>query len=191
VESELSGRVTQLNALLTAVDQSNQLTASDRATLLNDISTVELPGITALQPQVQGAATCAQVRTFAATMVLSYRVYLVMTPQTHLTIAADDETAIESEFVALEPGIAGAIQRAQARGENVAAAMAADSDLVNQVAAASTATNGLSVQLLAQTPQGSPGNWSVFEAAGQATSRADQDLHAANTDAQEIKTDLT
>src|SRR5271167_1079387 len=36
--------------------------------------------------------TCAQVRSFAHTMVFSHRVYLVMTPQTHLTIAADDDS---------------------------------------------------------------------------------------------------
>jgi hypothetical protein len=192
VGSELSGRVTQLNTLLGDVDnQSNQLTASDRATLQNDISNVELPGITALQPQVQQARTCLQVKSLAHTMVFDYRVYLVMTPQTGLTIAADNEVGIENAFVALEPGIAAAIQAAQARGENVAAAQAADNDLVGQVTAASTATSGLSAQLLAQMPQGSPGNWPVFVAAGQSTARAGQDLHTAYTDAQQIKTDLT
>jgi hypothetical protein len=192
VETALSGRVTQLNTLLSAVtDTSNHLTSTDSQTLQNDISTVELPGIQGLQPLVQQATTCAQLRKAAHSMVLTYRVYMVMTPQTHLTIDADRETYVEGLFVNLEPTISTAISNAQAHGKNVTAAQAAFNDLQSQVTAAQSETNGLSTQLLAQTPQEAPGNWQVFLAARTSLTNAHNDLHAAYKDAMQVKADLT
>ncbi len=191
VATDLSNRVAQLNALLAAVNNTaNHLTTGDRQTLLNDVSTVELPGIQALQPQVQQATTCPQLRSAARAMVLSYRVYVVMTPQTHWTVVADDETFIEGQFAGFEPTIAQDIQNAQAAGKDVTAAEASFTDLKNQVAAAQSATSGQDVTLLAQTPQGAPGNWSVFLGARTSLASARNDLRSAYDDGMQIKADL-
>jgi len=192
VEADLAARVTQLNTvLLVAADNTaNHLTGGDRSTLQNDISNVELPGIQALQTQVQSVTTCMGLRAVAHSMVFNYRVYLVMTPQTHLTIVIDDETYIEGVFVNLEPQIATAIQNAQAAGKNVTAAQAAFTDLKNQVSAAQGATNGQSALILAQTPTGFPGNWNVFLTARTNATNAHSDLRQAYTDAESIRTDL-
>jgi len=191
VESGLSARVTQLNALAGAAGNStNHLTTGDRQTLQNDITIVELPGIQALQPKVQQATTCAQLRPLAHDMVYDFRVYVVMTPQTHLTIVMEDETYVESVFVNLEPQIATAIANAQAAGKNVTAAQAAFADLKSQVTSAQGETAGQSATILAQTPSGYPGNWQVFLAARTNATNAHSDLHAAFTDAQQIRTDL-
>jgi hypothetical protein len=191
VEAALKGRVTQLNALATAAgNTANHLTTSDRQTLQNDITTVELPGIQGLLTQAQQDTTCPQLRATAHSMVFTYRVYVVMTPQTHLTIVVDDETYIEGVFTNLEPQIATAIQNAQNAGKNVTGAEAAFNDLKNQVTAAQGATNGQSAVLLAQTPSGYPGNWQVFLAARTNATNARSDLRTAYSDAQTIKTDL-
>jgi len=191
VEAGLSARVTQLGALASeANNTANHLSAGDRQTLQNDISNVELPGIQALQPQAQQATTCAALRTVAHDMVFNYRVYVVMTPQTHLTIVTDDETYIEGVFVNLEPQIATAIANAQAAGKNVTAAQAAFGDLKSQVSSAQGETAGQSAQILAQVPSGFPGNWQVFLAARTNATNAHSDLHAAYADAQQIRTDL-
>lgn len=191
VEADLAARVAQLNALASAANNTaNHLTSGDRQTLQNDITTVELPGIEALQPQAQQAATCRALRTVARSMVFTYRVYVVMTPQTRLTVVMDDETYIEGVFVNLEPQIANAIADAQAAGKNVTAAQAAFADLKNQVSSAQTETAGQSSQLLAQSPGGYPGNWQVFLAARTNATNAHTDLHAAYADAQQIRTDL-
>ena len=166
VEAALAGRVTQLNALSTAANNTaNHLTPGDRQTLVNDITTAELPGIQTLQTEVQQVATCKGLRAVAHSMVYDYRVYVVMTPQTHLTIVTDDETYIEGVFTNLEPTIATAIQNAANSGKDVTAAQAAFTDLKSQVSAAQAETNGQSAQVLAQTPTGYPGNWQVFLAA--------------------------
>jgi hypothetical protein len=191
VEADLAGRVTQLNALSSAADNTaNHLTTGDRQTLQNDIATFELPGIEALQPQAQQATTCGGLRTVAHEMVYNYRVYVVMTPQTHLTIVIDDETYVEGVFVNLEPQIATAISNAQASGKDVTAAQDAFNDLKSQVTSAQGETAGQSAQILAQAPTGYPGNWQVFLGARTNATNAHTDLHAAYADAQRIRTDL-
>jgi hypothetical protein len=191
VEADLNARVSQLNTLSAATNNSaNHLTTGDRQTLVNDITTVELPGIQTLQTQVQSVTTCPALRAIAHSMVYNYRVYVVMTPQTHLTIVMDDETYIEGVFVNLEPQIATAIQNAQAAGKNVTAAQAAFTDLKNQVSTAQGETNGQSATILAQTPTGFPGNWGVFLAARTNATNAHTDLHSAYRDAEQIRSDL-
>jgi hypothetical protein len=191
VEANLKARVAQLNTLSAEVDNSaNHLTTGDRQTLVNDITTVELPGIQTLLTQVQSVTTCPALRAIARSMVYNYRVYVVMTPQTHLTIVMDDETSIEGVFVNLEPQIATAIQNAQTAGKNVTAAQAAFTDLKNQVSTAQGETNGQSATILAQTPTGFPGNWGVFQAARTNATNAHTDLRSAYSDAQQIRTDL-
>jgi hypothetical protein len=191
VEANLATRVAQLNALSVASNNAaNHLTTGDRQTLVNDITNVELPGIQALQTQVQTVSTCPALRVIARSMVFNYRVYVVMTPQTHLTIVMDDETYIEGVFVNLEPQIATAIQNAQAAGKDVTNAQTAFNDLKSQVSTAQTATNGQSAQILAQTPTGYPGNWNVFLTARTNGANARADLRAAYADAEHIRSDL-
>jgi len=167
VEAALAGRVTQLDALSTAANNSaNHLTTGDRQTLVNDITTVELPGIQTLQTQVAaGRHVQGPAAPWPTRWSYDYRVYVVMTPQTHLTIVTDDETYIEGVFTNLEPTIATAIQNALNSGKDVTAAQAAFTDLKSQVSAAQSETSGQSAQLLAQMPTGYPGNWQVFQAA--------------------------
>lgn len=191
VEADLAARVAQLNALSAAANNAaNHLTTGDRQTLQNQITTMELPGIQALQPQAQSATTCKDLRAVAHSMVYNYRVYVVMTPQTRLTVVLDDETYIEGVLVNLEPQIATAISNAQAAGKDVTAAQAAFNDLKSQVSTAQSATNGESAQILAQTPTGFPANWQVFLAGRTDATNARVDLHAAYADAQRIRTDL-
>ena len=191
VESDLTGRVAQLTALSGAAgNTANRLSSGDRQTLSTDITTVELPGIQTLQTQVQSVTTCAGLRAVARAMVFDYRVYVVMTPQTHLTIVMDDESYIEGVFTNLEPQIATAVQNAQNAGKDVTAAQAAFIDLEHQVSTAQGATSGQAAQILAQTPAGYPGNWQVFLAARTNAANARADLHAAYADARRIRTDL-
>lgn len=191
VVTALSGRVTQLNALVAAVSRpTTHLTSSDQTTLLNDLNNVELPGIEALQPEAQSATDCIELRPIARQMVLDYRVYVVMTPQTHLTIALDYETFVEGVFSNLEPTITGAIATAKAQGRDVTAAQGAFNDLESQLTAAQSETNGLSATVLAQTPAGAPGNWQVFLDARTAATNARNDLRATYADLNQVVHDL-
>lgn len=191
VETGLADRVTRLNTLLGDVQSAKQhLTSADQSALEHDISSVELPGIEALQPQAQSATTCAELKTVAHSMVYDYRVYVVMAPQTHLTIAADDAAFVDAKLTALEPRVEQAIANAKAKGKDVSGAEAAFADFQSQVSTAGSAVSGLSATLLAQTPQGYPGNKSVFQGAKSTLGTARNELHQAYQDLETIRTDL-
>ena len=191
VSAGLAGRASQLATLQAAAsDPTNHLTPADRQTLQTYIGTVDLPGIHGLEPTVQQATTCIQLRQAAHAMVFDYRVYYVMTPQTYLTIAIDDETYVEGIAAGLEPSVAAAIVAAQAQGKNVTTAQAADADLQRQITAAQAATSGLSAQVLAQSAQTWPAAWQVFATARTGATEAHTDLGTAYEDALQIKADL-
>jgi len=191
VATELAGRVSQLDQLSTEIaNTSDHLTSSDRQTLQNDVENFELPGIEALQPEVQTATTCAELRSDAHSMVFTYRVYMVMTPQTHLTIVADDETYIEGLLSNLESTISSALNDSNANSTNLSAAQNAFGQFQSEVSSAQSSIGGLSAQLLAQTPAEAPGNWEFFVQARTTLTAARNDLHSAYADALEIKTDL-
>ena len=101
----LTRRVKRLHDLSAAVGASTGLTTADRSTLTTDIGN-DLGGITALQQKVPSDTTCADVAADAQAMVVDYRVFVVMSPQAHLTIAADTETSVAGALTALEPKIA-------------------------------------------------------------------------------------
>lgn len=86
-----------------------------------------------LEQQVPSDTTCIALVANAETMVLDYRVYLVMTPQTELVIVSDPESAIASAWVRWEPGIQAAITYAVNRGKDVTAAQQVFDDLKTQL----------------------------------------------------------
>ena len=67
------------------------LTTADRSTLTTELAN-DLAGISALQQKVPSDTTCAERGRRRQAMVVDYRVFVVMSPQAHLTIAADTET---------------------------------------------------------------------------------------------------
>ncbi len=92
VEAQLKARVVRLERLTGEVGAARGLTAPDKAELETDLA-AELAGMESLQQQVPGDTTCAEVVANAQTMVFTYRVYYVMTPQTELVVVADSETS--------------------------------------------------------------------------------------------------
>jgi hypothetical protein len=189
VEAQLTGRVTQLTGLTAAVSGSGTLSTGDKATLSTDLAN-EQSGIAALQSKGQGEATCALVNQDARAMVLDYRVYVVMTPQVHLTISADTETALVAQVTAIEPPLQAAIAAAQAQGKDVSAAQAAFTDLQAQVATASKDSAGISATVLAFTPASYPACWSTFVSERGSLTTGAQALRAADRDAHAIVNDL-
>jgi hypothetical protein len=185
LEQQLAQRTSTLTTLRAEVSTSSTLSGADRSTLLTDLAD-ESSGIGALSAKAPTDTTCAQVAADAKTMVLTYRVWAVMAPQTDLVVDADRESAMATTLLGDEPGVAATIATAAARGKDVSAAQAADADLLNQVEAATVALPGLSVSLLSQTPAGFPGNLTVFKGALATETGVRGHLGAGDTDLHQI-----
>ncbi len=181
VEGLLEARVVRLQRLTRQVGTSRYVTATDKTQLESDLSN-ELAGMQSLEQQVRGDTTCSELLANAQTMVFTYRVYYVMTPQTELVVVADTETGITSNIGRWEPGIQAAIDYEAAHGKDVALAQQALDDLKVQLTDALGTLDGVSSTVLSQTPQGYPGNHAVFVDARNSCAAAFGDLGHARTD---------
>lgn len=113
-------------------------------------------GLDGVNQSVQAATTCAAAHAEATHVVTDFRVYLLLVPQTHLTVAADTGAYGASRLAAAEPKAAAAIALLPA-GEKRTAAQAAYDDLVAQVRAAQSDFGGVGDTVLALAPAQYPG----------------------------------
>jgi len=182
VEAALAARVGQLDLLASEVGGATHLASSDRSTLMSDLDGLELPGIESLETQVPGATTCTALRAIAHNMIFSYRVYLLVTPQTHLTIVADHEAYTDGALSSSLPAIAQSIKAGEKQGARSSASKANVAQAEQEVSAAQTALSGVAATLLEQSPPQYPGDAPILSSAQSAEASARGHLNSAVKD---------
>jgi hypothetical protein len=188
LETALGDRVTRLQALSGAVAGATRLVATDRTTLTTDLDN-ERSGIQGLVGKAPTDTTCAAVVADAKAMVVDYRVFLVMSPQVHLVVAADTEASITSQLQALEASIAARIAAAQAKGTSVSAPQATFSDFEAKLSAAAQSSSGVSASVLSFTPASYPGCVATFQSDKAALEAGRTALEQAHADLRTLKDD--
>jgi hypothetical protein len=189
VEHALVLRQDRLAVLTGELASARTLAPSDRSTLAARVA-AETAGINALAVKVPTDETWPELGTDAKKMVLDYRVFVVMSPQVHLTISADTEAAVESGMQKLVPALEAAIKHAQAEGENVSPAKIAYAGLVDRVDNADSDSAGVAVTVLATSAAGYPGNATVFINARSSLLQGRTALVTARSDIETIVTSL-
>jgi hypothetical protein len=184
----LTRRVTRLHDLSAAIGASTGLTPTHRSTLTTDIGN-DLAGITALQQKVPSDTTCAAVVADAHAMVVDYRVFVVLSPQVHLTIAADTETSVAGALAALEPKIAARITAAKQKGVTVRAPESTFADFQSQVTSAAQSSAGVAGPLPALTPASYPGCRQTLENARTSLTTGRVAIVRAHADLRTLKAD--
>lgn len=160
LEAQLAARQTQLATLTTDVSKSTTLTTSDAATLSSRLAT-ETSNIAALIAKVPSDTTIAELRADQQAMFKDNRVFVVMSPQVLLTIAADTVGAKAAAILSHGPTITAALaarvdDKGYARAEELFAYSTAKATV------AESQMTSVSAEVLAQTPAGWPGNAHVF-----------------------------
>ncbi|MGD1052361.1 MAG: hypothetical protein ABR950_00885 [Candidatus Dormibacteria bacterium] len=188
--SAVSARETALQTMTADVNNSADLTSSDRGTLLGQISADE-SGLQTLLATIDADTTVAQALADTATIVTGYRVFLLEQPKVHLVIAADTEATVESTLSSKLPSIQTAINNSSASAAQKAAAQTAFNDCTTQLAAAQSASTGIVSDVIYLLPSGYPGNQPTLVSARDQAQTARTDLGKCKTDIQTIKSDLS
>ncbi|MGA3183987.1 MAG: hypothetical protein ABSE52_05245 [Candidatus Dormibacteria bacterium] len=186
----VSARETALQQMTEDVNKSADITSSDKATLLGQISADE-SGLQTLLATIDADTTVAQALADTETIVTGYRVFLLEQPKVHLVIAADTETTIEANLQAKLPAIQTAINNSTASAAQKAAAQTAFNDCTTQLAAAQSASSGIVSDVIDLLPSGYPGNQPTLVTARDSAQTARSDLGKCKTDIETIRTDLT
>jgi hypothetical protein len=162
LEVQLAKRATQLQHLVADVTGANSLTASAATTLQVRLSAEE-SSINSLLAKVPTDTTKAELNTDRAAMLKDNRVYAVMSPQvfemidasvvaSRVTTMLADESTLQSEVASLLglPGYKNALNHYD--------------NFVARLSNWSTKIVTVEGVVLAQTPQGYPGNAEIFAA---------------------------
>jgi hypothetical protein len=186
-ESAITNRQTQIDVLNNRMSVAKWLTSSHHSTLSGDLSSAS-SGLTTLNGQIQGATTLKQLAPLCKDIVDDYRIYLLRTPQVHLTIGGDAETAVVAKLQGIAPKLDAAIKAAQAKGQDVGNAPTLYADFTAKVADAAAKSNGASDQVIGLTVDGYNAGTAkpVLQTTYQNLVVGHGDLIAARQDAQQI-----
>jgi len=149
-ESAITNRQTQIDVLNNRIAVAQWLTASHHSTLSGDLSGAA-SGLTTLNGQIQSATTWQQLAPLCKDIVYNFRIYVLRTPQVHLTIGGDAETAVVAKFQGIAPKLDAAIKSAQSKGKDVGNAPSLYADFTAKVADAAAKSNGASDNVIGLT----------------------------------------
>jgi len=162
LEVQLANRATQLGHLVKDVTAATSLTASASSILQARLST-EGASISALIAKVPTDTTRAELNSDRSAMLKDNRVYAVMSPQVfemiEASVVADQVTALQSNESTLQSEVASIVGLPGYKN-----ALNHYNNYVLRLSNWSTRILDVESIVLAQTPQGYPGNTKVFVA---------------------------
>ncbi|MGA3353696.1 MAG: hypothetical protein ABSD85_10990 [Acidimicrobiales bacterium] len=181
LEHQIIARQVQLALLGTEVANAANVTSTDR-TALSTIITNEQSGLATDATNAAGATTYAELNTVHQAMIGDERVYVVVTAQVNLVLAADNDTVTEAGYTGLATELASLVSELNS---NHATHLL--SDITSRVTAATSLTTGLSGEALALTPAGYPGNESQIKTYNFQLNQVARDLGIAKGDVKAIE----
>jgi hypothetical protein len=188
-EAAINQRLVDLHTASSIIADTGWLGADKGA--LNGIVNHTVAGLAALKVTIAAQTNPTLLQQEIESIYTSYRVYAVVLPQVHLVRGSDLVTAevlptLQQSNTDLEAAIA-----IEAReGKDVAAAQAEDANLQLQISHITTATVGLSGQVLAVTPAAYDANHAVLDPARHQLGAAAVDISVANSDIAQALKDL-
>lgn len=178
----VTARVDALNKEITKVQAAKNL-GSGQAALLTRLHD-DVTGLQALGQKIAGDTTRATAVADYRTVFTSYRGFVLPVVRLAATVDRIDTIAIP-KVTALESKLA-----AHVTPTDSAQVTPLLNDITAQLAAAGTATKGLSAQLLSLTPGSWKANHSVLDQSRTAVKAAVGDLKKAAADAKQVRGDL-
>src|SRR3954468_14462020 len=176
----VTNRVTALNRAITAVNQAPNL-GTDQAALVTTMQH-DISGLGDLDTTIQADTTVGDAKADARKVFTDFRVFALVLPVTHMVVATDRiDNAVIPRLDDVVTKLQGLITEANATNQQ-----ATLDDMKTQIAAAQTATNGLSADLQAFTPAQYNADHSLLSGDRAKLRTARADLQKARQDAKSI-----
>jgi hypothetical protein len=190
VTARVDGRLAALKTCSTVLSTSASLT-KEHGQQLTALIGLDTQQLTRLRARIQGATTVEAVRADDTAMVNDYRIYVLVAPKVHLTIALDTEAAAAA---AMHKGY-GQLQLSIANAKNAGVVTTrAERDLMelrNDLTTADSSVSGKAETLLAlEAGPDAAATRRQVQAVRDETKAARASLRKAALDAKAITTDL-
>ncbi len=180
-----TARIGALNTAIAKVTAAQDISSSDRATILGTLNG-DLAGMNTVEAKIAADSTVATAAADYKTIFTTYRVYAVAIPQSRLAAAADRMTSTSiPKLTEAQSKLAAALAGPDA-SKSTPELQADLTDMSAQIAAATSALNGVAAQSLAVTPSAFNSNHAVLQPVRSAVKAAIADLKKAATDGKTI-----
>jgi hypothetical protein len=133
--AEITRRLTSLNNVLSKINSTTKLSASDKTTLTNEVN-AEITGLQALQTQLAADTTLASAISDAQSIITEYRVYALVLPKIWLVKTADDELVTQGNLTTLAGKLQTRLTAEQTAGKDITTLQDELSDMNTQITAA-------------------------------------------------------
>ena len=190
-DADIDARITALNKLNARVQALKNESAAQKASIAAQIQS-NINGLTALKTKIDAATDVTAARSDSQLIFTSYRIYVLLVPQSWILASADRVTTIAGLMTDLGAKIQARISAEQTAGTDVSALTAAYADMTAKIADANTKAASARAGVSSLTPDQGDQTKAAANRAALIAARADikaatQDLHAARAD---IKTML-
>ncbi len=177
----IDDRLARIDRLQKAVASSRHVTARHEAILEGQLAEAQA-GLTRLKAQIRAQDDREELKAECKSIVEDFRIYVLVTPRTMLTLAADAAVATANRLEDVAARIQNAIDEAAAAGKDVTQAQAEHDSMVAHIEAAKASASGVPDAVLPLTPEDWP-------SAQQVLRQASADLRSAREDLREAKQD--
>lgn len=184
-DQEIERRLTTLNTLTSKINAATKLTASDKTTLSNEVSTT-ISGLTSLKTQLDASTTVTVAVGNAQDIYTEYRVYALVAPKIDLIKVADDQQAVEAKLTALAQKLQTRIAAEQQAGKNVTTLQSELTDMNAKIAASQAISLNIESTVINLEPSDYNSNHAVLSGDNTQLKTAHNDNAAADTDAKNI-----
>ncbi|MEX0875344.1 MAG: hypothetical protein WD646_02445 [Actinomycetota bacterium] len=177
----IDARLHRIDRLQNAVSSSRHVTPRHEAILEGQLADAQA-GLTRLKAQIRAEDDREEIRRLCRSIVTEYRIYVLVTPRTMLTLAADAAVAAANKLDDVADRIQYAIDEAAAEGKDVTEAQAQLDSMRSHIEAAKASAGSVPDAVLPLTPSDWPGAQEVLRQAKQDLDEAREDLRAAKQD---------
>jgi hypothetical protein len=180
-----TARIGALNTAIAKVTAAQDISSSDRATILGTLNG-DLAGMNTVEAKIAADTTAATAAADYRTIFTTYRVYAVAIPQSRLAAAADRMTSTSiPKLTDAQSKLAAALAGPDA-SKSTPELQADLADMTAQIASATSALNGIAAQALGVTPAAFNANHSVLQPVRSAVKAAIADLKKAAADGKTV-----
>lgn len=187
--SEITRRLSTLNALTAKVSGATKLTADDKASLSGEIST-EVDGLNSLKTKLDADTTLSDAKTDAQSIITGYRVYALIVPKVNLIKTADDQQVAEGKLSDLAGKLQTRIDSAKAAGKNVTSLQGELDSLNSKVSAAQAISSSIESSVINLQPSDYNSDHNVLSGDRNQLKTAQTDIQAALSSAKTIVTNI-
>ena len=185
-QSEISTRVSALNAIAARINGMTHVNAATKASVSASVQAT-IASLTALETKI-ASDSAADLKTDMLSITQGTRVYMLLLPQLRILAAGDRAQTVADMFTSLDTKIQTRITTATTAGDNVSAVVTAEGDMTAKVADANVQASAAISAVSGLTPDN--GNQTVINSNDTAIKTARADLKVSETDLKAAQADL-